>query len=146
MPQGGPILIKTIEKVECPMGRNDRRPALSRRASYPEGSDAGDAMEVVLEFFGVDRGVVKDPAYAEPWDDESARERCFNTSCVAPVLGRGWTTPDGGFDERRLLEKKPEKGDKFFIADLRSARQRGYKPIEHTYRVDNPDHSMIKNA
>ena len=82
MPEEGPIEIKTLPKVECPMGRNDRRPALSRRASYPEGSEAGDAAEMILEFFGVDRGVVKDPAYVEPWDDDEARTRCFNESCV----------------------------------------------------------------
>ena len=103
-------------------------------------------MDVVLEFFGVDRGVVKDPAYSEPWDDASAKERCFNESCIAPVLGREWTTPGGGFDERRLLEKRPKKNEKFFIADLCSARQCGFKPNEHAYRVHNPDHSMIKSA
>ena len=126
------------------MGRNDRRPALSQRAIYPEGSDAGDAMDVVLDFYGVDRGVVKDPAYSEPWDDADAQERCFNESCVAPVLGREWTTPSGKFDERKLLEKKPKRNDKFFIADLRCARHCGYKPNVHAYRVNNPDHSVIK--
>ena len=103
-------------------------------------------MEKILDFFGVDRGVVKDPAYAEPWDDAEAGRRCFNPSKVQPILGRGWTNIHGQFDERKLDELEPEKGDKFFIADLRSARQCGYKATEHTYRVHNPSHSVIKAA
>ena len=110
MPDSGPIEIKTLTRVICPMGRGDRRDALSRRASYPEGSDAGDATERILEFFGVDRGVVKDPAYVEPWDDDEARRRCFNQSCVYPILGRGWTDPNGRFDERKQLEILPAEG------------------------------------
>ena len=109
------------------MGQRDRRPALGRRAVYPEGSEAGDAMEVVLDYYGVDRGVVKDKAYSEPWDDGTAAKLCFNESCVSPMLGRGWTTPDGRFDERRLAEPRPNKGSKCFIADLCSARQCGYR-------------------
>ena len=98
-------------------------------------------MDHVLEFFGVDRGVVKDPAYSERWDDEAAERRCFNESCIAPVLGTGLDAPR---DDRKLYELVPRRNEKCFIADLRSARQCGYKPNEHAYRVNNPDHSVIK--
>ena len=130
MPSSGAIQIKTLPKVNCPMGRGDRHEALSRRASYPEGSDAGDAMEKILDFVGVDHGVVKDLAYDEPWDDDEARTRCHNPSRVRPILGKGWTDVHGRFDERKQLEPVPEPGDKFFIADLRSACQCGYKATE----------------
>ena len=91
------------------MGRGDRREALSRKASYPEGSSAGDAVEKVLDFYGVDHGVVKYPAYVEPWDDDEARRLCFNKSCVYPVLGCGWTNPKGRFDDRKQEEVYPPK-------------------------------------
>ena len=35
MPQHGPITIETLPKVDCPMGRDDRHEALSKRSSYP---------------------------------------------------------------------------------------------------------------
>ena len=36
-------------------------------ATYPRGSEAGDAVDAVLDFYGVDKGVIKDPAYCLPW-------------------------------------------------------------------------------
>ena len=68
----GVIVVTTIPKEHCPMGRRDKRPALADRATYPKGSDASDAVDAVLEFYGVDKGVIKDPAYCEPL----GRRRC----------------------------------------------------------------------
>ena len=72
-------------------------------------------MDSVLEFYGVDKGVVSDPAYCEPWEDGAAAMDCFNPS---------WAEPEGGMQKFRLThsrrclqEIKPAAGRKCFIAD-----------------------------
>ena len=121
---GGVIGVTTIPREHCLMGRRDRAPALAERATYPKGSIAGDAMDAVLEFYGVDKGVIRDPAYCEPWESGAAAEDHFNAS---------FAEPEGGMqklrimhDRRCLMEIIPAAGRKCFIADLQNARQCRY--------------------
>ena len=128
----------------CPSGRRDKRLALAEKATYPKGSEAGDAVDSMLEFYGVDKGVIRDPAYCEPWDDGAAEMDRFNSS---------WAEPEGGMqmfrtthDRRCLQEVKPAAGHKCFIADLNSARQCGYTRDQRVYWVDNPSHSVVTDV
>ena len=61
---------------------------LAAQATYPEGVEACDAVARVLEFYGVVRGVVKDPAFTEPWDDGEAAMDHFNKCEVHSLEGR----------------------------------------------------------
>ena len=98
-------------------------------------------MDSVLDFYGVDRGVLRDPAYCPPWEDGAAVETHFNLSYAEP---EGGMTKFGMKGDRRLLaEIKPAPGRKCFIANLKSARQCGYTRNQRVYRVGNPPPSAI---
>ena len=134
-------MFETFPKVNCPMGRRDRALALADKATYPSGSDAVDLM---LDFYGVDRGVLRDPAYCPPWEDGTSREAHFNLSDAEPEGGMTKFSRKG--DRRILAEIKPAAGRKCFIANLKSARQCGYTRNQRVYRVENPSHSAITDV
>ena len=135
------LVLETLPKVNCPMGRRDRAPALAAKATYPSGSVAGDAVDEVLNFYGVDRGVLRDPAYHLPWEDTASREAHFNTSQGEPEGGMSKFSLTN--DRHVLAEIKPAAGRKCFIANLKSARQCGYERCQRIYRIENVKHSEI---
>ena len=114
---------------------------MQKKATYPSGSDAGDAVDLVLDFYGVDRGVLRDPVYSPPSEDATAREAHFNLSDAEPEGGMTKFSMKG--DRRLLAEIQPAAGRKCFIENLKSARQCGYARNHRMYRVENPSHSAI---
>ena len=115
------------------------------RPEYPTGSGASDAVVKLLEFYGVDAGVMRDPAFHEPWDEGKAEHEQFNEYFAEPEGGMAKFVGEG-HDRRKLEEVRPSPGRKCFIADLRSARQCGYAENEGIYKISNPAHSAIQEA
>ena len=115
------------------------------RPEYPAGSEAVDAVVKVLEFYGVDAGVMRDPEFHEPWDDGVAETVQFNATYAEPEGGMAKFVGEG--HDRRMLEVvRPSPRRKCFIADLRSAHQCGYLENKRIYKISNPAHSAIQEA